>query len=204
LVLPAQHPAVLAKRIATVDRLSNGRLIVGVGIGDSASEADALAVDRTHRAALTTESIEVMRTIWTADRGASFDGRLFTLHDIDAAPRPAQPLGPRITIGGHSVAAARRAGRLGYGLIPLGVAPDAIETLLAEARKEAEHGGWDTESIELTVSFDRDPATLHRLADIGAHRFVLDAPPSGDLDELRDAIRAARSSIADLGRATTR
>ena len=75
---------------------------------------------------------------------------------------------------------------------------------LHEARKEAEHGGWDTESIELTVSFDRDPATRRRLAEIGAHRFVLDAPPSGDLDELCDAIRAARSSLADVGRATTR
>jgi probable F420-dependent oxidoreductase len=198
LVLPAQHPIVLAKRIATLDRLSNGRLIVGVGIGSSRSETDALGIDWVRRAAVTTESIEVMRTVWTADRGASFDGRFFTFHDVDPAPRPAQPLGPRITIGGDSLAAARRAGRLGHGLIPLGCDPEVIASLLAEARKEAEHGGWDTDAIELTVSFDRDPAVLRRLLDIGAVRFVLDAPPSGDLDELQAAIGEAQRLLAPL------
>jgi hypothetical protein len=96
------------------------------------------------------------------------------------------------------LAAARPAGRLGHGLIPLGCTPDVVAPLIAEARKEAEHGGWDTDTIELTVSFDDDRSTLRRLTELGAHRFVLDAAGSRDLDELRDSIRRAQGALADL------
>src|SRR5687767_3078993 len=108
LVLPFQHPIVLAKRIATLDRLSNGRVIVGVGLGSDVDEALALDIDMTQRAGIATESIEVMRAIWTAGGKASFDGRFFAFHDIDPTPRPAQHLGPPIAIGGGGLAAARR------------------------------------------------------------------------------------------------
>src|SRR6185295_5644015 len=96
LVLPVQHPIVLAKRIATLDRLSNGRVIVGVGMGSNVREAESLDADMSVRAGRYTESIEVMRTIWTAGNRASFDGRFFSFHDVDPSPRPAQPLGPPI------------------------------------------------------------------------------------------------------------
>jgi probable F420-dependent oxidoreductase len=195
LVLPFQHPIVLAKRIATLDRLSNGRVIVGVGMGSNVREAETLDIDMSRRAGLTTESIEVMRAIWTAGPRASFDGRFFSFHDVDPSPRPAQPLGPPITIGGDSLAAARRAGRLGHGLIPLGCEPERIQRLIDVARIEAVHGGWDTSSIELTVQFDADPSTLRRLLDTGASRVVLNSPASGDLDELRSAVRAAKDLL---------
>ena len=195
LVLPFQHPIVLAKRIATLDRLSNGRVIVGVGMGSNVREAEALDVDMSQRAGRTTESIEVMRAIWTAGQRASFDGRFFSFHDVDPSPRPAQPLGPPITIGGDSLAAARRAGRLGHGLIPLGCEPDRIQRLIDVARIEAVHGGWDTSSIELTVQFDADPSRLRRLLDTGASRVVLKSPASGELGELRAAVRAAKKLV---------
>jgi probable F420-dependent oxidoreductase len=196
LVLPYQHPIVLAKRIATLDRLSGGRVIVGVGSGSSDREAGSLAVDTSQRSGVTTESIEVMRTIWTAGERASFDGRFFSFHDVDPSPRPAQPLGPPITIGGASLAAARRAGRLGHGLIPLDCEPERIQRLIDVARKEAVHGGWDTSLLELTVQFDADPSRLRRLLDTGAHRVVLTAPASGDLGELADAVKAANELLA--------
>jgi probable F420-dependent oxidoreductase len=198
LVLPFQHPIVLAKRIATVDRLSNGRVIVGVGLGSRTREADVLDVDLSTRAGMTTESIEVMKAIWTAGPRASFDGRFFSFHDVDPEPRPAQPLGPPITIGGDSLAAARRAGRLGHGLIPLGCEPERIQRLVDVARTEAVHGGWDTSSMELSVQFDTDPSRLRRLLDTGASRVILDTPLSGDLNELRDAVCAAKSLLASV------
>jgi len=198
LALPFQHPIVLAKRIATVDRISNGRVIVGVGLGSRVREAEMLDVDLSTRAGRTTESIEVMTAIWTAGPRASFDGRFFSFHDVDPAPRPAQPLGPPITIGGDSLAAARRAGRLGHGLIPLGCEPERIQRLIDVARTEAVHGGWDTSSIELTVQFDTDPTRLRRLLDTGPSRVILDAPPSGDLGELRDAVRAAKDVLGSI------
>jgi probable F420-dependent oxidoreductase len=198
LVLPFQHPIVLAKRIATLDRLSNGRVIVGVGIGSNVAEAQALDVDLSRRAAMATESIEVMRAIWTAVDRASFDGRFFSFHNIDPAPRPAQPLGPAITVGGDSLAAARRAGRLGHGLIPLGCEPERIQKLIDVARTEAVHGGWDIQSIELTVQFDADPLRLRRLLDTGASRVILNSPASGDLGELGDAVRSAKKLLASI------
>ena len=199
LVLPTQHPIVLAKRIATLDRLSNGRVIVGVGTGDNRQEAEALEIDMTSRAAIATESIEVMRTLWTAEARASFDGRFFSFREVDPSPRPAQPLGPRITIGGASLAAARRAGRLGHGLIPLGCAPDLVRRLVDEAHKEAVHGGWDTNLIELSVQFDDDQATLRQLLELGATRVLLDLPPSGDLVVLRRCVRDAAKALAAVG-----
>ena len=198
LVVPFQHPIVLAKRIATLDRLSNGRVIVGVGMGSNVREAEALDVDMSRRAGMTTESIEVMRAIWTAGPRASFDGRFFSFHDVDPSPRPAQPLGPPITIGGDSLAAARRAGRLGHGLIPLGCEPERIQRLIDVARTEAVHGGWDTSSIELTVQFDADPSRLRRLLDTGASRVVLNSPASGELGEFRAAVRAAKDLLASM------
>jgi probable F420-dependent oxidoreductase len=196
LVLPFQHPIVLAKRIATVDRLSNGRVIVGIGIGNNMGEAGALEIDMTRRAGMTTESIEVMRAIWTANDAASFDGRFFSFHNVDPSPRPSQPLGPPITVGGASLAAARRAGRLGHGLIPLGCEPELIQRLVDVAHTEAIHGGWDVSSIELTVQFDTDPSRLRRLLDTGATRVILDAPASGDLAELAAAVTAAKKLLA--------
>ena len=195
-VLPFQHPIVLAKRIATVDRISNGRMIVGVGIGSDRSEAAALDVDMRRRAGMTTESIEVMRTIWTAGHAASFDGRFYSFHNVDPSPRPAQLLGPPISVGGDSLAAARRAGRLGHGLIPLGCEPELIQRLIDIARTEAVHGGWDASSIDLTVQFDPDESRLRRLLAIGATRVILDSPASGDLSELRNAISDARRMLA--------
>ena len=194
-VLPFQHPIVLAKRIATVDRLSNGRVIVGVGIGNNMGEARALDVDMRRRAGMTTESIEVMRTIWTAGQAASFDGRFYSFHNVDPSPRPAQPLGPPISVGGDSLAAARRAGRLGHGLIPLGCEPELIQRLIDVARTEAIHGGWDASSIDLTVQFDADQSRLRRLLATGATRVILDSPASGNLGELRDAVSDARKIL---------
>jgi probable F420-dependent oxidoreductase len=195
IVLPFQHPIVLAKRIATVDRLSNGRMLVGVGIGSDKGEAATLDIDMSRRAGMTTESIEVMRTIWTADHAASFDGRFFSFHNVDPSPRPTQPLGPPISIGGDSVAAARRAGRLGHGLIPLGCEPELIQQLVDVARTEAIHGGWDASAIELTVQFDADRARLERLLRTGATRVIVDSPASGDLAEIRDAVTAAKKAL---------
>jgi probable F420-dependent oxidoreductase len=198
LVLPFEHPVVLAKRVATLDRISGGRVVLGVGVGSSVNEAQALEIDTAQRAAIATESIEVMRTIWSAPERASFDGRFFSFHDVDSAPRPAQPLGPPITIGGASLAAARRAGRLGHGLIPLGVGPDRVQRLMDVVRKEAVHGGWDESLLELTVSFNPDPSAIRRLVEIGTTRFILHSPESGDLGEVGKAIRAAAKLLASV------
>jgi probable F420-dependent oxidoreductase len=198
LVVPFQHPVVLAKRVATLDRLSNGRTVIGVGLGNQIEEAKALEADIDRRSAIMTESIEVMRAIWTATDRASFDGRLFSFRNVDPTPHPAQPLGPPILIGGSSLAAARRAGRLGHGLIVLDGEPERAQQLIDLARTEAIHGGWDAASIELTVQFVEDPSKLRLMLAAGASRLILRAPASGDLGELREVIGTAKRLLAGV------
>lgn len=198
LVVTYQHPVVLAKRIATLDRLSGGRTVIGVGLGDHIQEARALGVDIERRSAIATEAIEVMRTLWTADERASFDGRFFSFRDIDPKPRPSQPGGPPVLVGGSSLSAARRAGRLGHGLILRDCEPARVRRLIDVARTEAIHGGWDAASLGLTVQYTDDVSRLRILRDAGASRLILQSPASGDLAELKELIATAKRVLATV------
>lgn len=118
LVLPYRNPLLSAKMIATVDVMSMGRLIVGVGNGYLRSEFRALGVDFEERGALLDEAIEVIRSLWVED-GLSFDGLHFTARDQASAPWPTQRPHPPIWIGGNGRNARRRAARVGAGWTPL-------------------------------------------------------------------------------------
>jgi alkanesulfonate monooxygenase SsuD/methylene tetrahydromethanopterin reductase-like flavin-dependent oxidoreductase (luciferase family) len=188
-------PVVLARRLATLDRLAQGRVIVGVGLGRAAARAAGHGTGRVGQGGRVTEVIEVMKTLWSAEGPASFDGRFFTFHGVDPAPRPWRTGGPPVLVGGHSAAAARRAGRLGLGLIPDSHEAAHLERMLAIARTEAVHGGWDPDAITLTVCCP-DGADLAALAGAGATRLVIRGPSDGNLDETRrclaDALEAVR------------
>ncbi|MFD0664942.1 TIGR03619 family F420-dependent LLM class oxidoreductase [Thermocatellispora tengchongensis] len=117
IVLPLHHPVHLAKRVATLDRLSGGRVTLGVGVGWMREEMAALNVDPASRGRRADEAIMALRAIWAEDP-ASFEGRFFRFSGLRSHPRPVRPGGPAIHIGGHSEAAARRAGRMGDGFHP--------------------------------------------------------------------------------------
>ena len=123
LVLPNHHPVVLAKRIATVDVLSDGRVRMCVGVGWMDEELRATGADPRTRGRRTDESIVAMRTLWSESgpSGAEFSGEFFSFRHAHSYPKPVRPGGVPIDIGGHSEAAARRAGRLGDGFHPLGL-----------------------------------------------------------------------------------
>ncbi|MEY3362285.1 MAG: hypothetical protein RL531_2004, partial [Actinomycetota bacterium] len=112
-ILPQRNPVVFAKEVATLDVMSGGRVELGVGVGWLAEEFDAIGVPFRERGARTDDHIEAMRALWTQDR-ASYSGRFTRFNDCIQRPQPAQGSVP-IHIGGHSEAAARRAGRLGDG-----------------------------------------------------------------------------------------
>jgi probable F420-dependent oxidoreductase len=116
-VLPYRHPLITAKTYATLDRLSGGRVILGVGSGHAKPEFRTLGVPYERRGRYTDEAIAALRAVWT-DAVASFDGELVKFRDVVVAPRPVRVGGPPIWVGGNSRAALARAARFCDGWIP--------------------------------------------------------------------------------------
>ena len=187
LVLPNHHPVVLAKRAATVDALSGGRLRLVVGVGWMREEVEACGADFATRGRRVDDSIDAMRALWQAGpEGAAFESPFFSFADAHSHPKPPQGVVP-IHVGGHSAAAARRAGRRGDGFQPLGVAGHELRELVKVMRAEAERNGRDPDDLELTLGGlvpRTDEAAVAAAEEVGAARMVLSPTSSADLDEV--------------------
>ncbi|MCH8115068.1 MAG: TIGR03619 family F420-dependent LLM class oxidoreductase [Chloroflexi bacterium] len=120
IVVPYRHPALLAHLTSTLDQLSDGRLIVGVGVGWAESEFQVLGMPFHERGKMTDEYLAALKLLWTNDT-ASFDGRYVKFSDVSVSPRPLQSPHPPIWVGGASRPAMRRAVRYGDAWHPLGV-----------------------------------------------------------------------------------
>jgi probable F420-dependent oxidoreductase len=107
-VLPYRHPLLLARMVANLDQFSGGRSILGVGLGSSDDEYEALGVPFRRRGAMANEGIEILKAVWTADEPVSYHGREFQFQDV-APMRTHQLPRPPIWVGGRSDAAMRRA-----------------------------------------------------------------------------------------------
>jgi probable F420-dependent oxidoreductase len=199
-ILPEHHPIQLAKRLATIDVLSGGRMMLGVGVGWMAEESEAMGVPFADRGARTDEYLDVMRTLWREDV-ASFHGRFVQFEAVKSAPKPAQVGGVPVIVGGHSPAAARRAGRRGDGFYPLGVGPDELAGLLKLMRAAAQEAGRDADAVEVTVGAPLDLEVAKRLADLGVARFIVSARGGhGDVESVRRMIgEFAAAVISPLG-----
>ncbi|MAJ62183.1 MAG: hypothetical protein CBC48_20940 [bacterium TMED88] len=194
LILPLRNPVVLAKTAASLDRLSGGRLLLGIGVGWVAEEAAAVGTDFATRGARTDEAMAAMRALWTEEPTSSFSGETIQFDRVVSRPTPAQPNGVPLIVGGHSAAAARRAGRYGDGFYPLGVFGPALDELLGIMREEARAAKRDPDQIEVTTAAGFDPDMIEALARQGVGR-VLVSPPTGDLDKLPAALDSFRRSV---------
>ena len=200
LVLPDHHPVVLAKRLATIDALSGGRLRLVVGMGWMREEVEACGADFGSRGRRADEQLEVLRKLWadTAPTGAAHDGEFFRFKGAMSYPKPVQEGGVPVHVGGHTRAAARRAGRFGDGLQPLGVAGDELRSLVALMREEAERNGRDPDALELTLGHSLSAVTTEKADKLGARgagRLVLRGRPTTDLDEARDELSACAERL---------
>ena len=199
LVLPNHHPVVLAKRAATVDALSGGRLRLCVGVGWLREEIEACGTEFASRGRRADEQLVVLRALWDGQpAGVSHHGEFFQFDNVVCNPKPVARSGLPVHIGGHSEAAARRAGRLGDGFQPLGVAGAQLADLLTLMRDEATAAGRDPADVELTLGhsvgkIDTDRA--QRLATQGADRIVLAMAPITDLDEAKDELSACAQRL---------
>jgi probable F420-dependent oxidoreductase len=171
LILPQRSPAVLAKECATIDVLSGGRLTLGVGIGWLREEFEAIGVPFEERISRTEESIQALRALWSNDE--TFEGRHYRFREARSFPKPVQPGGIPIVVGGHAMGAARRAGRLADGFFP---ARGDFPALFAECRRAAEEVGRDPNAIELTAGGQPSVEFAKQLADMGVSRMTVPAP----------------------------
>ena len=194
LVLPNHHPVVLAKRAATVDALSGGRLRLAVGVGWMKEEIEACGAAFDSRGRRADEQIEVMRALWD-DRpnGVGFNGEFFEFDHAMCYPKPVAGSRLPIHVSGNSSAAARRAGRLGDGFQPLGAGGPDLAALISLMRDEANRLGRDPDSLELSLGHlvtRIDPDRAQKLASLGADRTVLAMPPVTDIEEAKDILSA--------------
>jgi probable F420-dependent oxidoreductase len=134
LVLPYHNPLALAKQYATLDRLSGGRVILGVGTGHLRPEFRALHALFEERGAVTDEYIAIIKALWTNEE-ASFQGKYFEFSDMHLSPRPMQQPHPPIWVGGNSRRAAKRAATLGDGWVPFEVMPADVRDRLDHVRR---------------------------------------------------------------------
>jgi probable F420-dependent oxidoreductase len=134
LVLPHHHPLRIAKQYGTLDALSGGRVILGVGAGHLRPEFQALGADYEERGAITDEYLRALLAVWE-DAPASFDGRFVRFRDLHVSPRAVQKPRPPIWIGGNSQRAVRRAVELGDAWVPFEVTPRMVRERLTYAQE---------------------------------------------------------------------
>ena len=174
-LIAQRNPVVLAKEIGSLDVLTGGRLLFGVGAGYLHQEFAALGVDFASRGARTDEYIDVLRNLWTADK-PSFQGKFINYNNIDAQPRPVQAGGPPVIIGGASPAAMRRTITHGNGWY--GFALDVATTAKALQALELAHARFERPAnlgeIELSLTPPKPPTRtmMEDYAGLGIHRLI--------------------------------
>jgi probable F420-dependent oxidoreductase len=208
LVMPTRNPIYAAKQTSTLDHLSDGRLIVGVGLGSkatqSSNEFDVFQVPWRRRAPLTDEYIDAMKAVWTQPL-ASFDGPTIQFEGAEIWPKPLQRPHPPVWVGGWTDNAARRAGIRGEGWIPGWLSPAEMAKGRDVLRGAAEEHGRDPDGITVAVekltaiSRDRDQALEWALPtvkqssmtyerDVDDVQFALDRHIFGSVDDVRRRI----------------
>lgn len=149
IVLPMRHPVLLAKQVATLDQLSKGRVILGVGVGAYREELETAYPDLASvpRAALMEEGLQALRLLFS-ERRASFEGRHYRFNDLEMYPKPVQNPLP-IYSSGNADGSIRRAAFYGQGWLPAGIGPERIREGRAKLERYAMEAGRDPSQIAI-------------------------------------------------------
>lgn len=198
LVLPLRNPIVLAKELATLDYLSGGRLLPAVGLGSDLAEYAACGIPTEGRGERTDEAIAVMRRLWQED-SVTHEGRFFQFRDVSIFPKPVQRPTLPIWIGGRTVAAQRRVGRVGDGWLVSQATPAEVKTGRAEIFAAAAKYGRSVEADHIGAMVGFRLGSTRDEAMEGARRHLPRIRPDVDLpaysalgppDAVVDAINA--------------
>jgi len=181
LLLPQHQPLILAKELASLDVLSGGRLIVGIGVGWAEAEYEALGISYHERGARADEYLAAMRAIWSDEKPA-YHGRYVSFQGVQAYPHPVQQPTPPIVVGGRAPAVLRRAVEQANGWYGFALDLDETANVLAQLREAAAHYHRPASLGELEISvaprIPIDRETAQRFAELGVHRLIL-IPPWG-------------------------
>jgi probable F420-dependent oxidoreductase len=194
IVVPQRNGIVLAKQLATLDHLCQGRLLVGVGAGWNEREFEMLdAADRYHRrGAYLNETLRVWRHLWTTPE-QPFEGEFYHLEDVAFGPLPYTASGPAIWVGGQSLGARRRAGRYGTAWHPVGIGAADLTDQYVVVREAAEKAGQPAPAAvpRLPMRFNTGGGPMNANRNIR----VLEGEPAQIIDALNDYEKAGASEI---------
>ncbi|MAK25638.1 MAG: LLM class F420-dependent oxidoreductase [Acidimicrobiaceae bacterium] len=182
LILPQHSPVVCAAQVATLDYMSGGRALLGIGVGWLKEEFDAIGAPFERRGVRTDEYVAAMRALWANDC-ASFEGEFVQFRDTYCLPRPVNGSVP-IIVGGDTDYAARRAGRLGDGYFP---ARDTPQERIDLARRTAEECGRDPDALEITMPMPEDPDDIPNMKARGVDRLVVPVTAMAGMPTLIDS-----------------
>ena len=192
-LIPERNPLVLAGAIASLDRFSGGRFLLGIGTGWLREETEIMGGDFDHRWTQARESIEVMRALWTQDV-AEYHGRYYDFPPVQCNPKPAQEGGPPVILGGNARNVFRRVARWGDGWMPTAASPEQIAAGRAAIDELAEASGRDPSSIDVTVfGQPADRELISQFESAGANRVIVrlgDTTSRQALDEIERIAQA--------------
>lgn len=201
LIVPQRNPLVLAKELATLDRLSGGRVELGLGVGWLKEEFDALGIEWARRGARNDEYVAAMRELWKGPH-AEYHGEFVDFPKVTCSPRPVKGDIPML-VGGDSEAALKRAVKIADGYFPGEGDPAELKALIGRLRETAEKADRDPDSIEINAIFGAqmaDPiAGVEQMKDIGVGRIMVPAfffaGPDG-LERLEEFGKAVTTAAA--------
>ena len=195
-VLPLRHPLITARGVLTIDRMSQGRVTLGAGVGWLTQEFDIVGLDASNRGRRTDEIIGLLRRLWT-EPVIEHHGRYYDIPPVYFEPKPFQRPIP-IELGGSSPAALRRAGRLGDGWIEIGSRDfDELSARLAVVLAARREAGRDDQPFVVTARIGaRDSVdTVARHAALGVHRMVLRLSPELDRPAMSDVLKRFAAEV---------
>ena len=195
-LVPERNPVFLAKEVATLDRLSGGRVALGVGIGWSAEEFSAAGVPFERRAKRTREYIELMRRLWSEDK-ATYSGEFVKVENVRSFPKPISGAKVPVLFGGESEAALKRVASYGTGWFGLGLTPEEVGIKVKQLHQFARVNNRDPGELEIIIGPYNKPATpsdLKHFRAAGVQEFVVTV--GFEVPERPSAIRAWMEELA--------
>jgi probable F420-dependent oxidoreductase len=172
-LVPEHNPLLLAKEIATLDHLSNGRFLFGIGAGWLQEETEIMGGDFEHRWSQTREAVLVMKELWTKEE-AEYHGKFYNFPPVRSSPKPSQTPHPPIFLGGSAGNVFKRIVAWGDGWMPIRATPQEIKSGRATLDELADAAGRDPRSIEIMIYGEAcDPEMLRRFEEAGASRVTV-------------------------------